>query len=98
MTATTMMHIRVDEETKAEATRTLEELGLSLSDAVRLFLKRVVIEEGLPLTLKVPSHRTRAAIQEAKTVGSPRFSTVEELFDGLEKEAGTKTSKSSAKE
>ncbi len=89
MTTTTMMHIRVDEDTKAQATRTLDELGLSVSDAVRLFLKRVVVEEGLPLTLKVPSARTRAAIAEAESINNVRFSNVGELINAIEKDSGS---------
>ncbi len=55
MGATTMMHIRVDEETKAQAAQTLDALGMSVSEAVRLFLKRVVVEQGFPISLKVPN-------------------------------------------
>lgn len=85
--ATTMMHIRVDEEVKAQAARTLDELGLSVSDAVRLFLKRVVVEERLPLILKIPSARTRAAIAEAEALHTSRFASAEDLLNHLEKAA-----------
>ncbi len=40
MAATTMVHIRVDEHLKIQATDTLAAMGLSLSDAVRVFLTR----------------------------------------------------------
>ena len=42
MATTTMVHVRVDDETKAQATEALAAMGLSVSDAVRDFLKRVV--------------------------------------------------------
>lgn len=87
MTATTMMHIRVDEETKAQATQTLDVLGLSVSEAVRLFLKRVVVEEGLPFALKVPSARTRAAIAEAEAITNPRFANVGDLINAIEEDS-----------
>ena len=86
MAATTMMHIRVDEELKAKAAQTLDELGLSVSDAVRIFLKRVVVEEGLPLNLKVLNDRTRAAIAEADEILTPRFSDSRDLIDAIEKD------------
>ena len=38
MAATTMVHVRVSEEIKAQATETLAAMGLSVSDAVRVFL------------------------------------------------------------
>lgn len=45
---TSMVHVRVDDALKAKATDTLSEVGLTLSDAVRILLTRVVAEGGLP--------------------------------------------------
>lgn len=41
----TMIHVRIDEQVKTEATETLAAMGLSISDAVRVFLKRVVCRQ-----------------------------------------------------
>ena len=60
MTTSTMLHIRVDEALKAQASTALEAMGLSLSDAVRLLLKRVASEQAWPLELKVPNAETQA--------------------------------------
>ncbi len=62
MAATTMVHIRLDENVKAQATETLAAMGLSVSDAVRVFLMRVVADKQLPFPLKVPNAETRAAM------------------------------------
>ena len=43
---TSMLHVRIDGETKEQATEALEAMGLSVSDAVRLFLKRVVADQA----------------------------------------------------
>ena len=91
MATTTMVHVRVDEELKAEATETLASMGLSLSDGVRVFLTRVVAEKQLPFVLKAPNAETRAAMAEADEVAGAhraRFATAAELFDDLEKNAG----------
>ncbi|EJZ19852.1 type II toxin-antitoxin system RelB/DinJ family antitoxin (plasmid) [Rhizobium sp. Pop5] len=48
---TFVLHIRVDDKLKADATETLANLGLSISDAVRIFLTRVAKEGGLPAGL-----------------------------------------------
>ena len=37
MATTSMLHVRVDDKLKAEATETLASMGLSVSDAVRVF-------------------------------------------------------------
>ena len=61
---TSMLHIRVDDDIKEQATEALTAMGLSVSDAVRLFLRRVVIEQAFPLELKVPNAQTLAAMDE----------------------------------
>ena len=89
MAATKMVHVRVDEQVKAQATETLAAMGLSVSDAVRVFLMRVVAEKQLPFMLKVPNVETRAAMTEADEMvrtRQARFATATELFDDLEKD------------
>ena len=86
MTQSTMLHVRVDAATKAQASAALAELGLSVSDAVRIFLKRVVNDQAFPLELKVPNAATRAAMAESQALleaRNPRFTTAAALFDDL---------------
>ena len=88
MTTTAMVHVRVDEQIKAQATEALAAMGLSVSDAVRVFLMRVVAEQQMPFALKVPNAKTRAAMKEADQIAltrRARFGTAAELFDDLEK-------------
>jgi len=83
-----MLHIRVDDETKTQATEALAAMGLSMSDAVRIFLKRVVNDQAFPLELKVPNAETRAAMEEARAMmkaRQARFESTDTLFDALEK-------------
>ena len=51
MARTSMLHVRVDDRLKAEATETLASFGLTVSDAVRIILTRVTKEWGLPAAL-----------------------------------------------
>ena len=91
MAATTMVHIRLDENVKAQATETLAAMGLSVSDAVRVFLMRVVAEKQLPFALKVPNAETRAAMEEADEITrtrQARFRKAADLFNDLEKNRG----------
>ncbi|ENO98550.1 RelB/DinJ family addiction module antitoxin [Thauera phenylacetica B4P] len=83
-----MLHIRVDDETKTQATEALAAMGLSMSDAVRIFLKRVVNDQAFPLELKVPNAETRAAMEEARAMmkaRQARFESADALLDALEK-------------
>ena len=91
MASTAMIHVRVDEQVKAQASATLAAMGLSMSDAVRVFLTRVAAEQRLPFALEVPNAETRAAMAEADEIvrtRRARFATSAELFDDLEKNAG----------
>ncbi len=88
MAHTSMLHVRVDDDIKAQAGEALAHMGLSVSDAVRLFLKRVVNDQAFPLELKVPNAATRAAMQEARDLmqaRTARFDSADRLFDELEK-------------
>ena len=83
-----MLHVRVDDNTKAQATETLAAMGMSVSDAVRIFLHRVVIDQAFPLELKVPNAETRKAMAESRAIMAKRkarFATSEALFNDLEK-------------
>jgi len=83
-----MLHVRVDDETKAQATEALAAMGMSVSDAVRLFLRRVVVDQTFPLELKVPNAETLVAMEESRAMMATRrarFATADALFDDLEK-------------
>ena len=88
MAQSSMLHIRVDDEVKTQATEALAAMGLSMSDAVRIFLKRVVNDQAFPLELKVPNAETRAAMEEARAMMKARlarFESADALLDELEK-------------
>ena len=48
---TSMLHIRVDDKLKADATEKLANFGLTVSDAVRILLTRIAKEGALPAGL-----------------------------------------------
>ncbi len=76
MTENAVVRARIDEATKTEAAAVLAAMGLSLSDAFRLLLKRVAAEKALPFEPLMPNVETIAAMQAARrgelvTVGKP---------------------------
>lgn len=88
VTHTSMLHIRVDDDTKTQATAALAAMGMTVSDAVRLFLRRVVIDQAFPLELNEPNEETLAAMEESRAMMAARrarFANADELFDDLEK-------------
>jgi len=66
MTAKTqMIHARIDPRLKKSAEAIFSKIGLSTSDAIRLFLKQVELHRGLPFPLVTPNRETVAAMREA---------------------------------
>lgn len=66
---TSMLHVRVDDKLKADAAEKLAHFGLTVSDAVRILLTRVVKEGALPVGLTTDPEAYdawfRAKVQEA---------------------------------
>jgi DNA-damage-inducible protein J len=88
MAQTSMLHIRVEDEIKVQASKALASMGLSVSDAVRILLKRVVNDQAFPLELKVPNAATQAAINESRVkmkAAKARFDSASDLINDLEK-------------
>jgi len=54
MATDTTVRARIDERVKKEAAHVLEDMGLSVSDAIRMMLMRVAAEKALPFAVKVP--------------------------------------------
>lgn len=78
-----MVHVRVNEALKDKAAETLSAMGLSISDAVRMLLIRVVAEQAMPFSIKVPNNDTLKAMQEAKEDDLPSFSNIPDLMKAL---------------
>ena len=91
MNAQNTIQIRIDRKTKEAAKKTLNELGLDMSSAVKLFLTNVVNRKGIPLDLRTENGFTlaqeQALVAEAKLAknSSKKFATVDALMDDLEK-------------
>jgi len=66
MTADTFVRARIDSDTKEKASAALQAIGLTVSDVLRIVLRRVANDQAFPLELKVPNAITRAAIAEVE--------------------------------
>ncbi len=58
-----IIQVRVDDELKEKATALFDELGVDLSTAIRMFLKKSLSEHGIPFETKVVDFYTRAMSQ-----------------------------------
>jgi DNA-damage-inducible protein J len=91
MAANALVQTRINEELKREATAVLAGVGLTVSDAVRLLLIKVVQEKALPFEIWNPNAQTQAAMHEANGIiknRKARFPTAEALMNDLEEKTG----------
>lgn len=70
------IQVRVDADLKDEATRTLEKIGMDMPNAIRMFLKRIVIEGGLPFEARLPRAEDAEKRNESRAVCIPAQSVL----------------------
>ena len=90
-TQSSMLHVRMDSEMKRKAMAALAAMGLTASEAVRLFFHRIAVDQAFPLELKVPNRQTRRAMAESEEMmrqGTARFANADEMFTELEEAGG----------
>jgi len=87
---TTDVRCRIDEDLKTRATEVLNACGLSISDAMRLFLRQVVATQGLPFEVRVPSEKTARAMMEAREIRQ-RFDSIDDMLRNADGETGENT-------
>lgn len=54
MSNSNILHVRMDSTLKENVANILDTLGLSESDAVKLFYKQIELHGGLPFDVKIP--------------------------------------------
>jgi DNA-damage-inducible protein J len=78
-----MLSTRIDHDTKLAFTSVCEDMGLSTSQAIKLFAKAVINYGGIPFELKAkqPNTLTAAAIAELESGKANTAKDIEELFN-----------------
>ena len=83
---TVATNIRIDKQLKEQSSQVLEGLGLSLSGAINMFLRQVILQDGLPFKVEYPkpSRSLKKAIKEGeKLIKDPKaktYKTPQELW------------------
>jgi DNA-damage-inducible protein J len=77
---TEMIHARIEPKLKRSAERIFSEIGMSTTEAIRLFLKQVELHRGLPFAVNIPNAETLAAMREANNPSTlKRYPSFREL-------------------
>jgi DNA-damage-inducible protein J len=80
MPATDVVRARIDHDTKQRAAAALANMGLSISDAIRLLMLRIADEQRLPFEVKVPNAATRAAMAELDAGKGKTYATTADML------------------
>jgi addiction module RelB/DinJ family antitoxin len=64
MAKTNNLHIRIDPDLKQNAEAVLTKLGMSIADAVTIFLNQVILDGGIPFMIKLPKHSAKHDIRK----------------------------------
>ena len=89
--ASVLVQFRTDDKRKKEATEICETLGIELSDYLRMCMSRLILERGLPFSMKEDDIIAMRAInamyeisEEAKRNGTANL-TLQEINEEIEK-------------
>lgn len=84
MAKTGYINARVENELKKKAERVLRHVGVKPSDAITMFLRQIVLHEGLPFEVRKPNKETRRAIKALEAgKGKIYKGDTKEIFDSI---------------
>ena len=75
---TEMVRARVSSQLKNDAEQVLQQLGMNVLDAIRIFLTQVTLRKEFPIELKIPNKVTLNAFSEVVT--DEVYETADDLF------------------
>lgn len=89
MAKTDTLHIRVEPSVKQRAEETLNDLGLSITEAINVFLNQVILNDGIPFEIRKPRYNkeTIQAIEDTKNGKhlSKTYDNLDEMFEELDR-------------
>ena len=90
MAKTSNINLRIEPSTKAQAEELFSSLGITVTDAINIFLRISIMEGGFPFQIKQPryNHQTELVIQEARDIMNGKvqpkvYHSVDEFFNEL---------------
>ena len=93
MPKTSSLNIRLDPEVKSAADGIFSRFGITVADAVNIFLHKAIMTGGLPFDMTLPAYNaeTIAAMKEAEgiingTIPAKSYSSFQEMVAEIEAE------------
>ena len=85
MNKSAVVHARVEPQTKKQAESVLRKLGLTPTEAIRLFYHQICLRGGLPFPVLIPNALTKQTLEKSRAgEGVETFETLEDMFESWE--------------
>ncbi len=86
MSQSAVVHARIDSATKAATEKVLDALGMTPTEAIRLFYRQIAIRKSFPLELHVPNKLTASVLAKSeKNQEIETFDTPADLYASWDK-------------
>jgi DNA-damage-inducible protein J len=82
---TAIIHARIEPSTKRRAEGVLQKLGLSPTEAIRMFYRQITLRGGLPFAVVIPNEQTAATLEKSRRGEEiEEFADIDQLFKSWE--------------
>ncbi len=86
MNKSAIIHARIEPRTKKKAEDVLKKLGMSPTEAIRIFYTQICLKGGLPFPILIPNEITKKTLDKSRQGTEVKsFETLDEMFDSWEK-------------
>ncbi len=83
---TAVVHARIEPQTKQKAEGVLRKLGLTPTEAIRIFYRQISLRGGLPFPIRIPNELTTAVLEKSRRGQEVQeFESLDALFESWEK-------------
>jgi DNA-damage-inducible protein J len=83
---TAVVHARMEPQIKRQAEGVLHDLGLSPTEAIRIFYRLITLRRGLPFAVAMPNERTAATLKKSRNGEDvEEFESLDAMFESWEK-------------
>jgi DNA-damage-inducible protein J len=83
---TATIHARIEPQIKSKAEGVLHALGITPTEAIRIFYRQISLRGGLPFAVEIPNDCTVKTLEKSsKGEELVEFDSVNELFESWEK-------------
>jgi DNA-damage-inducible protein J len=83
---TAIIHARIEPDIKRQAEVVLHKLGLSPTEAIRVFYRQITLRHGLPFSLDVPNECTETTLEKSRRGKEiQEFESLDAMFESWKK-------------